>query len=48
MARASGLLGERQRISNAKGFKRAKESLGVKSVTAVNEAMNRAPVRCGN
>jgi hypothetical protein len=32
MARASGLLGERQRISSAKGFKRAKESLGIKSV----------------
>ncbi len=32
MARAAGLLGERQRISNAKGFKRAKQSLGIKSV----------------
>jgi hypothetical protein len=32
MARAAGLLGERQRISNAKVFKRAKESLGIKSV----------------
>jgi hypothetical protein len=32
MARATGLLGEHQRISNAKVFKRAKESLGIKSV----------------
>ena len=32
MARAAGLLGERQRISNAKGFRRAKLDLGIKSV----------------
>jgi hypothetical protein len=32
MARASGLLGGRQRITHAKVFKRAKESLGIKSV----------------
>jgi hypothetical protein len=32
MARASGLLGERQRIMHARVFKRAKESLGIKSV----------------
>jgi hypothetical protein len=32
MARAAGLLGEGQRITHAKVFKRAKESLGIKSV----------------
>jgi hypothetical protein len=34
MARAAGLLGERQRISNAKVFKRAKQALSIKSVRA--------------
>src|SRR5713101_4858346 len=34
MARAAGLLGEHQRITNAKAFKRAKKSLGIKSVRA--------------
>jgi hypothetical protein len=32
MARAAGLLGERQRITDAKLFKRAKRSLGIRSV----------------
>src|ERR1700733_3293149 len=32
LARASGLLGERQRISQAKQFKRAKITLGIQSV----------------
>jgi hypothetical protein len=34
MARTEGLLGERQRISHAKAFKRAKHSLRIKSVRA--------------
>jgi hypothetical protein len=33
-ARAAGLLGERQRISHAKVFKRAKQALSIKSVRA--------------
>ena len=33
-ARAAGLLGERQRITDAKVFKRAKQSVGIKSVRA--------------
>jgi hypothetical protein len=32
MARAAGLLGERQRITNAKLFRRAKNSLGIRSI----------------
>ncbi len=32
MARAAGLLGEGQRITNAKVFRRAKRSLGIRSV----------------
>jgi hypothetical protein len=32
MARAAGLLGERQRIANAKPFRRAKSALGIQSV----------------
>src|ERR1700751_108744 len=32
MARTEGLLGERQRITHAKAFKRAKHSLDIKSV----------------
>jgi hypothetical protein len=32
MAREAGLLGERQRITNAKVFRRAKRSLGIRSV----------------
>jgi hypothetical protein len=32
MARAAGLLGERQRISNAKPFRKAKSALGIQSV----------------
>jgi hypothetical protein len=32
MARAAGLLGERQRITNAKPFRRAKSALGIQSV----------------
>jgi hypothetical protein len=32
MARAAGLLGERQRISNAKPFRKAKSSLGIESI----------------
>jgi hypothetical protein len=34
MARTEGLLGERQRITHAKAFKRAKHSLDIKSVRA--------------
>jgi hypothetical protein len=34
MARAKGLLGERQHITDAKIFKRAKKSLGIKSLRA--------------
>jgi hypothetical protein len=34
MARTKGLLGERQRITHAKAFKRAKHSLEIKSVRA--------------
>ena len=34
MARTEGLLGERQRITHAKAFKRAKHSLRIKSVRA--------------
>ncbi len=34
MARTEGLLGERQRITYTKAFKRAKHSLGIKSVRA--------------
>jgi hypothetical protein len=34
MARTEGLLSERQRITHAKAFKRAKHSLGIKSVRA--------------
>src|ERR1700747_1960554 len=34
MARTEGLLGERQRITHAKTFKRAKHSLRIKSVRA--------------
>src|ERR1700747_783647 len=34
MARTEGLLGERQRITHAKAFKRAKHSLPIKSVRA--------------
>ena len=33
-ARAAGLLGERQHITDAKAFKRAKKSLRIKSVRA--------------
>jgi hypothetical protein len=32
MARAAGLLGEHQRIANAKPFRRAKSALGIQSV----------------
>ncbi len=32
MAREAGLLGERQHVTNAKGFRRAKRSLGLRSV----------------
>ena len=32
MARAAGLLGERQRITDAKVFRRAKSSLGIRSI----------------
>ena len=32
MARTAGLLGERQRISNAKPFRKAKSSLGIESI----------------
>src|SRR5262245_31354053 len=32
MARAAGLLGERQRITQAKSFRRAKDALGIRSV----------------
>ena len=32
MARAAGLIGERQRITNAKVFRRAKDALGIRSV----------------
>src|SRR5262245_30721715 len=32
MARAAGLLGERQRVTDAKAFRRAKNSLGIRSV----------------
>jgi hypothetical protein len=32
MARAAGLLGERQRISNAKPFRKAKSALDIQSV----------------
>ena len=33
-ARAKGLLGERQSITTARGFKRAKKSLGIRSLRA--------------
>ena len=33
MARAAGLLGERQRISNAKPFRKAKSALDIQSVS---------------
>jgi hypothetical protein len=32
MARSAGLLGERQRISNAKPFRKAKSALGIESI----------------
>jgi len=32
MARAAGLLGERQRISNAKPCRKAKSALGIESI----------------
>jgi len=32
MARAAGLLGERQRITDAKGFRQAKTTLGIRSI----------------
>ena len=34
MARAAGLLGKRQQIQHAKAFKKAKKSLGIRSVRA--------------